>query len=214
MRRLCTLLFLVMSIGAFSQGNFRFGLHFSPNIGWITPTTNGYEKDGSAANYGFGLNAEFGLGTGENYAVATGIGGTNISGAFTSEGATDNTKINAKYIEIPLAIKLKTNQIGYITYFGKFGLSNSVLVGGKSEQGDVTDQEFHKRMIPARSGLLVGVGAEYNISGKTNILVGLDFNNGFTGVFKKDAFQDAGTGEDVKIKSKSSFIALTLGVFF
>jgi hypothetical protein len=213
MRRLCTLLFLVIGISAFSQGNFRFGLHFSPNIGWITPTTNGYEKDGSAANYGFGLNAEFGLGTGENYAVATGIGGTNISGAITAEGASDNFKVNAKYIDLPIAIKLKTNQIGYITYFGKFGLSNGFLVGGKSESGDITDQEFHKEMIPVRSGLLVGVGAEYNISGKTNILVGLDFNNGFTGIFKKDAFQD-GAGEDMKIKSKNSFIALSLGVFF
>lgn len=213
MRRLCTLLFLVVGISAFSQGNFRFGLHFSPNIGWISPTTNGYEKDGSAANYGFGLNAEFGLGTGENYAVATGIGGTNISGAITAEGASDNFKVNAKYIDIPVAIKLKTNQIGYITYFGKFGLSNAILVGAKSEAGEETNQEFHKDMIPVRAGLLVGIGAEYNISGKTNILVGLDFNSGFTGVFKKDAFEN-GAGEDLKIKSKNSLISLNLGVFF
>ena len=213
MRRLFTLLLLALSVSAFSQGNFRFGLHFSPNIGWVSPTTNGYAKDGTGLNYGFGLDAEFGLGSGENYAIATGIGGTNISGSFITDGQSEKIDIKSKYIDIPLAIKLKTNQIGYMTYFGKFGLSNAILIGADSEQGEETNKEFHKNMIPVRSGLLVGFGAEYNISGNTNIMFGIDFNNGFTGIFKKDAFKTS-TGEDVKIKAKNSLISLNLGIFF
>lgn len=213
MRRLLTLLLLALSVSAFSQGNFRFGLHFSPNIGWISPTTNGYAKDGTGINYSFGLDAEFGLGSGKNYAIATGIGGTNITGSFIADGQTENVKVTAKYIDIPFAIKLKTNQIGYMTYFGKFGLSNAVLIGADSESGEETNKEFHKNMIPLRSGFLVGFGAEYNISGNTNIMFGIDFNNGFTGIFKKDAFKTA-AGEDVKIKAKNSLISLNLGIFF
>lgn len=211
MKRLFTIASLLLTTLAFSQGNFRFGLHFSPNIGYISPNENGIESDGTKLNFGFGLNAEFGLGTGENYALATGIGVTNMSGKLKSEGPGFSQEIDARYIDIPLAIKLKTNQIGYITYFGKFGLSNGVLIGADAEGTtigtDFKDDEFHKQMIPFRSALLLGIGAEYNISGNTKLFFGIDFNNGFTGIFKKD---DSGE----RIKASNSAIGLNLGVFF
>jgi len=28
---------------------------------------------------------------------------------------------NLKYVEIPLSLKLRTNEIGYLTYYGNFG---------------------------------------------------------------------------------------------
>lgn len=211
MKRLFTLLCLAVTASAFSQGNFRFGLHFSPNIGYISTDENGVKNDGSKLNFGFGLNAEFGLGSGENYALATGVSILNMSGKIASDGPGFTQEIDARYIELPLALKLKTNQIGYITYFGKFGLSNGVLIGADSQGstpiGDTQNDEFHKQMIPFRSALLLGIGAEYNISGNTKLFAGLDYNGGFTGIFKKDD-----NGE--RIKANNSIIALNIGVFF
>ena len=38
---------------------FRFGLHFTPNIAWLNPSSEGYEKNGSSMGFSYGLSAEF-----------------------------------------------------------------------------------------------------------------------------------------------------------
>ena len=134
----------------------------------------------------------------------------NLQGNIKAEAATAD--IRSRYVEVPVALKLKTNPIGYFSYFGKFGLSLGGLIDAESTVNvagqEITDNDFQKEMQPFRSALLVGLGTEYNISGSTNLVVGIDFNSGFTGIFKKKAFDNS------EFKGTSSFIALNLGVYF
>ena len=60
-----------------------------------------------------------------------------------------------------------------------------------------------------RGSLIVGVGVEYSVGGRTALVGGLTFNNGFTNVLK-------GTNDAVgrKPSAINNFLELTLGVMF
>ena len=74
-----------------------------------------------------------------------------------------------------------------MTYYGVFGLRTGVryrsssdfdyldIEGGLKEEGknNISDIFF------INSWLVLGVGGEYNLSGSTNISVGISYNNGF-----------------------------------
>lgn len=193
-----------------STDKFRFGLHFSPNIGWEKTKNEGFSSNGGRLGFGFGLMAEFNLS--QRYAFLTGLNVNKVNtsniGSYTTENITSD--INIQYVEIPLALKLKTNEIGYLTYFGKFGLAPSYNMRAKSTSNDV-ETNFIKQTQPVRLGLLIGIGTEYNISGSTRLLFGIDFNNGFTNMYTKRATFDR-SGK--KRSSINNFISLNIGVYF
>ncbi|MGB0165925.1 MAG: porin family protein [Luteibaculum sp.] len=185
---------LLLGIGfkVSAQNNFRLGLHFSPNFGWFKSDENNLENDGSVLNYSYGLITEFNLGESQNYAVATGLSVFNQSGALKVEDENGDIEVKQRlqYLEIPAVLKLKSNEIGYLTYFGKFGLSNKFNIAAETETkfGGQENTETNKSDVQFYSAsLLVGVGAEYNLSGNTSFLFGLDFHNGFTNLYTKDS---------------------------
>ena len=216
-----TLFFVGIGITAQSQGKFRLGLHFSPNIGWAKSPDGNVVADGNNVKFGYGLMADINFN--ERYAFSTGIGvtkmGFNTKYDSTSVVSVKGTYVN-QYIEIPLVLKLKTNEIGYFTYFGKFGLGTATLIKSEYETsgtayGEDQAAKGNGRNIsqPVRLSLLVGLGAEYNISGKTSILFGLDFNNGFTKNFKKKSLKSNAEGTPAE-NVTNSYIGLNIGVLF
>jgi hypothetical protein len=107
----------------------------------------------------------------------------------------------AIYVTIPLVLKLKTKEIGTMTYFGQFGVNSSfrwkataddkvteikqsatgVTLGAATDKSkvDVTkDVAFYK------AALTFGLGAEMNLSGTTSLTFGLNYNLGFTNFVK------------------------------
>lgn len=218
MRKLA-LLFLssvLLTSTAFSQDNagstdkFRFGLHFSPNIAWEKPDNAGISKDGSALGFSFGLISEFNLSN--RYAFLTGVNVCKVNTAVRYDIILTSVEVSNKfqYVEIPLALKLKTNEIGYLTYFGKFGITPAYTMKATSEAlGTTTNIKDDAQ--PLRMGLIIGIGAEYNLSGSTSLLVGVDFNNGFTNLYQKSAGNDLAGN---RLKSINNMISLNLGVFF
>ncbi len=213
MKKILSLFVFLFAITCVTQAqNFRFGLHFSPNISYLKTSSSNLENGGSSVGFGYGLIAEFNLG--DRYAISTGftIQKNNLKVNFKDTIAY-STELSMQYIEIPLAMKLKTNQIGAMTYFGKFGVTPQFRIKSEGEtniQPEPGKTNYNKVTWPLRAGLLLGLGAEYNISGNTQLLVGLDFNNGFMNVFQKDAFGKPAE----KPKANSSYIALNLGIIF
>ena len=123
-----------------------------------------------------------------------------------------------KYIEIPLTLKLKTNEIGSLTYFFQIGVSPGVnisakksfesntqtTVGGtiRNKPGSEDGIENNKEINNFNLSMVIGGGVEYAISGETILLGGIQFNNGLS-----DAF-------DGNPKVNTNYLALTLGVLF
>ncbi|MBC7566567.1 MAG: PorT family protein [Pedobacter sp.] len=213
------LLFLTVSVFAQDSSSpyygFRLGLTAHPTMGWVKPDIG--KSNGVSLGFSYGLIGDFNFT--QNYSFATGLTITTVNGKST-EIRTSNSgsaipsqseyKLNYKiqYVEVPLTLKLKTVKINEVRYFGQFGLSNGILIGAKQD-ADMTggastrDINIKDDIKFYRAGLIIGAGAEFEISENTSITTGLTFNNGFTDI----------------TSSKSStvrnhYLGINFGVFF
>jgi len=182
----------------------RFGLQFSPNISWLKASTAGYNNEGSKIGFSYGLSIEYFMT--KNYLFSTGINLLKAGGKLSYKTAVNTSDVASfvyynpidveedytiKYIEIPLSLKLRTNEIGYLTYFGQFGFNLGFNYKSSAEYDYTIGSNTLNAFIPTSSNdiskeinwinlsLVVGAGVEYNISGNTSVAVGLTFNNGF-----------------------------------
>ncbi len=236
-----TLLF-IGSISA--QEGFQLGLNLSPNISWMTEKSENLESKGQNLGFNFGVVADFNIT--ENYAFGTGLniirtGGElqyadvqTISfpnGVSNATGGRTKADLDLQYIEVPLTLKLSTNEIGYLTYFGQFGLGLGFNIGARADtdfeyaggSGSVSrkDVDFRDEINFFRTSLIVGAGAEYNLSGNTSILLGITFNNGFSNVLSEDTYEQDANGNGIPTSSRSkefkavnNYLVLNLGVLF
>lgn len=133
------------------------------------------------------------------------------------------------YVTLPIGIKMKTNEIGYMTYFGEFGLNLGFRTGtkvtdevdylesndAKATLSDISEVNMDKDMQPIRVQLRVGLGAEYKISEGTSIFGSVHYNLGFTNVVKGDSryllYENA---TPVSQKFSAHGVAVTVGVLF
>ena len=149
----------------------------------------------------------------------------------------------ATYVTIPFCVKLKTNQIGLMTYFGQVGINNSFRWKATANDkvtvlpttlglGGASDSKskivITKEMNFYTASLYLGAGCEMNLSGSTSLLLGLNYNLGFTSVTKKSSetlekqtngpsFTNGGTDyteEKMPQSVKSNAVVLTIGVLF
>ena len=229
---------------------FRFGIFASPSVSWLKPQVNQIEKLSNRMGFSYGIASEFAFSA--NYAFATGLQLTSIGGEleyadqYTSNAGiayagTKRRKYNLKYVEIPMAIKMKTNEIGWIAYYAKFGFNANVLY--KSSGDDIilpgsaaklaglesnlteNDADISKDVNFMNVALAIGGGIEYNISGNTHIVVGATFSNGFMNILSNDLYETDNNKEtiivsnkavesDKKAKAIANYISLDVGVFF
>ncbi|MBX7107440.1 MAG: PorT family protein [Chitinophagales bacterium] len=209
--------------GTSQDSGVRFGLSLSPQISWLSSVDKGLEGNGSYLGFSYGLLMDILIPT--NYAFATGLLISYEGGKLTY---TDSTKFNTypdntypagtnvdyrlQYIEIPLSMKLRTNQIGYLTYFGQFGLQGGIAIRSRADLDaynaalDEEKVDFGKDVTPGNLGLLLGGGIEYEISGKTALLAGIQFHNGFIDVTDNP--------KDYKTVSSLTHFRLQLGIYF
>lgn len=197
----------------------RFGIKVAPNFGWINPDTKELKNDGARFGYTFGLMGDFMIGANQNYAFATGLFLNNVGVKSTYPSDKQNliTESKYQYIELPLTLKLKTNEIGYMTYYGQIGFGTAFNIRAKSdfdtfnERGEivrVTDEDIMDNTQLFKASLIVGAGLEFNFSGNTSAMIGVTYNNGFTNINK-----DIKVG-DKELKAKQNYLELSLGVFF
>lgn len=225
-----------ISVNAFSQTEttesssgeskgFRFGLQFSPQLCWIKNQDKLTNASGVKFGFNYGLIADFSLA--QRYAFATGINISQNSGtiqhndtvmfnSFDKDTFLIGTKVNyakIQYIEIPLVLKLKTNEIGYLTYFGQFGFNLGVCTGVKGSISDPlnsthnkVDENLGPDISPFNLSLNIGAGIEYSLSKSTAFVTSISFHNGFLDI--------SDSPKNFKSKSILNQIELRLGILF
>ena len=214
-------LFLTIKL-SYSQydGNFRLGLKAAPSIGWIKAKSDTIEADGTHIGFSFGLISEFVLA--DNYSFATGFDIASIGGKskYTKIKPTEliYDEYKLKYLEIPLTLKMKTNQVNAASFYGQIGLGLGFNLGAKSDQKvtDINNVEISGRSKTnldvkkdinfVRASLIIGGGTEIAIMGNTALLLGFTFNNGFLNMFSSN-----NTNEKNAI---NNYIALNIGILF
>ena len=223
-----------------TQKKFQLGFHFSPNVSWLKADSETLESDGAKLGFSYGVVADFNIA--ENYAISTGINllTSGIKMNYPDfqdvnnqlpgeESGRTSVNMNFRYIQLPIALKLKTNQIGYMRYFGQFGLAAGFAYDAAGDTdfeysgstGTTSKEDVNLEGITNffRGSLIVGLGAEYNISGNTSILSGLTYDNGLTNIFSEDGYNEDDNGnaenpKDENIKGFNNSIVLNLGILF
>lgn len=202
--------FLFVSSISFSQ-DLRFGFTVTPTFGFASvEPSNDSQLDGisytedteSKTGFAYGILLDYDFNGEDRYFLHSGLTlhHTGFDMVYETQSGTVNSEINVDYLEIPVTLKLKTKDIGYLRYYGQFGLNNGFKVGDKVKSGNQPDFED---ISTINVGLNMGGGIEYTISDETDAVAGLYYNNGFSNV----ADNSAGT-------VKQSQLGIRLGVYF
>lgn len=211
---------LLTSVRAQDQ-KFRFGLTASPAVTWAKGFAS--EVSGGKIRMGVDYGLLMDVNFSENYALSTGAtiiltgGNTKFAPMFLSDTITQSVtaQFRMQYLRLPISFKLKTNQIGYITYWGSFGVVPAFRLQGrvKAKRGSQTLYEdenlirnnvtlFNASVI--QLGLEVAGGIEYSLGGRAALLLGLVYQNAFI-----NAIDD---GDNEKIVF--NHVALRAGIMF
>ena len=109
----------------------------------------------------------------------------------------DSRNMKVNYVNIPLLIKMKTNEIGYLTYYGQFGLNTSVNTSARTTDGgeivvgnsialdDLKELDIANEINLIKLGGIIGFGVEYNVSDATSLTFSLNYDYGFTSMTKQ-----------------------------
>ena len=198
--------------------NFHFGLKGNGGLYFAKSNDEVFKGDGAKLGLGFGLMLEFGFTS--NYYFLTGaeINTISVKSKYEVTGSKGTFVSTVKYVELPLMLKMKTKEIGMMKYFGLFGFKTGLAVSAKNESSatilGVTTTTTDKKMddiFPIRESLVIGGGAEYNLSGTTSLVFGISYDNGLTSIFKK---KNSKISSVENPKMFSNGVVLTVGILF
>lgn len=204
-KRSIPVVFIILFLGTQAQSKVRFGLHTAPSINWLRSSSGYWTYDAPRFGIKYGLGTEIFFS--DNYALSFEVDYANTGGKLSNNTAFQyltsssiNTTYKLQYLELPIGLKLKTNEIGYFSYFGKFSAVPALILDGTA-QYDTKDlsssgvqTQFFKngsalsQMRTTNLALRIGLGAEYNFSGKSSFLVGIHFTKGMTSAMNNVTF--------------------------
>jgi hypothetical protein len=232
------------------EESLRFGFQLSPTFSWMNTNTNKINSSGTNLGLKMAMIGEYYFA--ENYALTSGIGfafnqgGTlqyelpgcywrnsnlDLPASFRSETfncdslpAGVKLKYQLQYLEIPIGLKMRTREFGYVRYYLEPALTlgiNTQATGDVKGRGIGNDVE--KVDISGDANALnlawgVGGGVEYSISENTSFVGGLAFQIGFAdvsddGAVVFDERAENGTRRE-NSKAKNNNIIIRLAVMF
>ncbi|MEI6695870.1 MAG: porin family protein [Bacteroidota bacterium] len=208
------------------KSNFQLGAKISPNISWLKTNAQDFSNDGTSVRFSWGFMADFQFAP--KYFFSTGFNINSTGGKIIypykpdsiSSLGTLHRSIYVRYIEIPLSIKMKTRQFGYLTYFGQIGMGiglrldanadDDFYANGSNTAISKNDIKIEDQINFLRLSMILAAGVEYNLGGSTSLFGALTFNNGFTNIlnYKNNATPN------IDADASSNSFELTIGIIF
>lgn len=223
---------------------FRFGVFVAPTMAWMRPTTDKTDdgeyaptNEGSKLGFTYGLMGEYHFA--ENYAIVSGLqvnmGGGKINASYLGNETANSVKnalfdYRLNYLEVPIALKLRTDLIGGFRFFGQVGLTTGFNIAKKAtyevdyynDNGQLLTSTGKNEKIkgtlaiaPVMFTMNIGAGAEYPLTEKLAAYVGLFFNNGFApDATNPNKYSMPYNGSFKDGNTRFNNFALRLGLFF
>lgn len=232
------------SPNAFIHKDTRFSLSFTPLVSWIKPETGNITSAGSKIGIAGGLSYEKSLTSGSSRAAYTiGLNVTQMGGVvkYDSLQVSSATRPNpnpiyrnveyaysTRYVEVPVTIKLRTDEFGYHRIFFDVGVAPGFLWSGKADlsvtnvftnaeggnEGRNVNQNkndfdpLHSSVNQDnirifRVPLLVTAGWEYALSQNTIFFAGLRYSGGLFNVMSAD-----------NTEAFNNYIGINIGLLF
>ncbi len=243
MKKIAFLFSILILVGVelSAQSAFRFGFQLSPNFTWMA--NNERDINGNGTNLGLkvGVIGEKFLSAQDNYLLTFGIGFAfnqggrlrhDIGGDFWTNSLDEgdplrslpdgvNLKYGVQYIELPIGLKMRTQEFGYLRYYIEPAFTLGIKTQGRGSiegAGGISaeDIDIKKDVGFINLSLGIGAGVEYSIGENLSLVGGLAFQSGFTDVSNDDAVQKAVGQPPVAEDSKAKINSLTIriGVMF
>lgn len=186
MKRIALLIITIVIIGANinaqSQKSTRLAFVLSPQISWLNSDNSSVDGNGNLFGYNFGVVMDRFFDS--NYAFSTGLTINTTGGKLTYKDMPEmeSNKLDAtyrlKYIEVPFALKLITNEFHRSRYYGQFGLYSQFNI--KTNDGD--GNSIGSQINFFDMGYQLGGGMEYSLGSDTYLMLGLIYSGGFLDV--------------------------------
>ena len=236
-----TILAFLLLIASFKlsaqDSKFRLGIRFAPSIATnrivdAKEDDDKFEDDGVGLRFSAGLTGDFYFG--KNYSFYTGLwysvqkAGLKFTG---KDGVSGKAVHNLQYIQLPIALKLFTNEIATDTklYF-VLGGTAGVKINEKEKEwsisenakqltrNDETTPFFQKPGVGNGYtyfdvGLLLGAGAEMQMGENTTLFGGISYNRGLLDIASKKGPFNFEKASDQFTLSLSA-ISLEVGIKF
>lgn len=224
--------------------NFSFGFKVSPNFAWVKVQEGPISNNGLGLGFTYGITGDFMLLNNPNYWLSTELGissvpskiqfNSDLKASSNNNGTCKNVQFNYtnQYLQIPVSIKFKTDEIAGFKYYMQFGLGMSFATQKKCETisnpniygnsgltshdpnntaNSIYDFDGDKNSTYAfiddintfRASMIIGAGVEYHLSGNMNMVAGLKFDNGFSDIFA-----------DSRVNARNNFLSLQIGLTF
>ncbi|GAB5554138.1 MAG: hypothetical protein Sapg2KO_37290 [Saprospiraceae bacterium] len=228
------------------EGDIRFGIQTSPTFTWMNTADVNVNRSGTNLGLKLAMMSEYYFR--ENYAVTSGIGfhfnsggqmlfedpgtywpNSDLSPGLDSLASGAKLRYNLQYVEIPLGLKMKTREFGYLSYW----LEPSLSMGFRSQaRGTMEGRRFDGATIGEEGEKInirdevtginlawgLGGGVEYTLSGTTSLLLGINMQFGFTDITKNTGtyFDDSRGGEARQEDSRAKITVLSIkaGILF
>jgi len=219
-----TFLFLFLCFGYGAAAQVEIGLMVSPTVSgnrFIAEDRYNFEKENNNLRLGVGVVADYFFA--QNYAFSTGLvyrsKGSEISYNYTREenGTTVNLQgkddIAIQYIELPLTLKLFTNEIApqTILYFQVGGSLNTKVAAKVNDKKVIDGEKTSKRFNIFEAAVMLGGGTEFQFGESTKLFAGLTYHRGLSDIDNKYYSNLLG---DKNISLKNNGVSLDVGVKF
>ncbi|MEP7263145.1 MAG: porin family protein [Bacteroidota bacterium] len=225
LKKLLLIVFVLFTVSNSQAQKWHFGLKASPTLAWLKVDTKGIEADGSKLAFSWGFMAEYYFA--DNYAIASGVdlGGYGGKTTIANSVVLINENLNLHYIDLPISIKMRTNEISYMRYFGQFGFTPGVNILAKEDK-ETTIAGFGKEeedeidiksdIFPLNVSLLIALGAEYSLSGNTSLVMSVSFHNGFINIAENEISDPTPSNQDntKSVKVTTNAVRLNVGILF
>lgn len=220
---------LAVAPAAFAQ--VEIGLKVSPSISYLrtdSPSSTSFQSEKSKFSFGGGIFMDYFFG--ENYAFNTGLFLTGKGGTISyrepifTPGGTPiviTQKIAMQYLEIPLTVKLFTNEVApdtriYFQVGGSLAVPVQTRINGEKNYIDNYNYNSAKEtsagshVFALDANIIGAVGAEYQLGKSTKFLAGLSYHHGLVDTDRY--FEKTRQFDSVNIKN--SIFSLDLGLKF
>jgi hypothetical protein len=202
---------------------FNFSFRIGPNLSWLKSNSDAVSYGGSILGFSWGALCEFPLQS--NYSFLSGFninfagGKVNYAGIKDGSAVSVDERYSIKYLELPLMLKIKTNEVDGVLFYGQIGLGTSFRLNSRVKRSfqlpassidDFSPEDINSDNLTSfiRESMLIGLGAQYSFQENLKLFGELNFNNGFTDILKKGTYNTA----DPKVIS--NFVELNVGLYF
>ncbi len=206
-------LILISTAQCFAQDRkLQLSVITTPQLSWLNSDNTYAERQGVRLGYSVGLQGDYFFAP--HYAISTSIlyskYGGNLAYAtpFTMEVGSVLTPVepgdvvlyNLSYIELPIGLKLKTNEFWRSTYWVQLGISPMI----NTASVDKDKNDLSKETSLFNLGYHFGIGMDYSMGGSTYLTTAVMLTNGLTDI----------TTNTLKDKATLRSVNLRIGVIF